>query len=290
MSDVIQEIRYGNKAAVKAVYQKYAKDVYNFAKSITGDHDSALFATKKTFSILFNNIKNGENPTNLRTAALKIAYDEAYNAATSIKADNASETYADSESPANKTYLRPRNVENNQRTYQAQPSNSDYYDDDKYDDYASRSSAKPSAKKQYQKTEYVEDDNYRRGYNHDTYDEDNEFEDNDGYDENYDNKYDEFEQVRDDSRNYKRSKTVYNAFEDEDEDNYDNYDDEDDDYDDERPHKRQNKGLFVFCIIINIILILILLWFLCGLLVNLGVLPSIDLGYTWFNGHIYPLF
>ena len=78
MSDIIQEIRSGNKDAVKAVYQEYAKDVYSFAKSITGDHDSALAATKKTFLNLFRNIQNGEEPANLRTAALKLAYDEAY--------------------------------------------------------------------------------------------------------------------------------------------------------------------------------------------------------------------
>ena len=77
MSNLIEEIRSGNKDAVKAVYSEYAKDVYNFAKSITGDHDSALAATKKTFVKLFNNIKKGEEPDNFRTALLKVAYDEA---------------------------------------------------------------------------------------------------------------------------------------------------------------------------------------------------------------------
>ena len=51
--------------------------VYKFSKSITGDHESALEATKKSFVKLFKEIKNGETPTNLRTAALKIAYNEA---------------------------------------------------------------------------------------------------------------------------------------------------------------------------------------------------------------------
>ena len=55
MSTLIEEIKSGNKDAVKAIYQEYAKDVYNFAKSITGDHDSALAATKKTFGKLINN-------------------------------------------------------------------------------------------------------------------------------------------------------------------------------------------------------------------------------------------
>ena len=74
---VIEEIRAGNKEAIKEVYKENVKDVYNFAKSITGDHDTALDATKKTFVILFNNIQKGEEPTNIRLAALKIAYDEA---------------------------------------------------------------------------------------------------------------------------------------------------------------------------------------------------------------------
>ena len=63
-----------------------------------------------------------------------------------------------------------------------------------------------------------------------------------------------------------------------------------DSFDEETEKKPRNKGLFIFCIILNIVLILILLWFLGGLLVNLGVLPDIDLGYSWFNAHIYPLF
>lgn len=74
---VIDDIRAGNKDAIKDVYKEHAKDVYNFAKSITGDHDSALDATKKTFVTLFTRIQNGETPTNIRLSALKIAYDEA---------------------------------------------------------------------------------------------------------------------------------------------------------------------------------------------------------------------
>ena len=62
-----------------------------------------------------------------------------------------------------------------------------------------------------------------------------------------------------------------------------------DEYEEEN-EKPRNKGLFIFCVILNIILILILLWFLAGLLVNLGILPDIDIGYSWFNETIYPLF
>ena len=95
MDNIIQEIRSGNKDAVKEVYQEYAKDVYNFAKSITGDHDSALAATKKTFLTLFKNIQNGDEPANLRTAALKLAYDEAYKMAAPKKEEAPAEEAAE---------------------------------------------------------------------------------------------------------------------------------------------------------------------------------------------------
>ena len=75
--DIIEEIRSGNKEAIKEVYKENAKDVYNFAKSITGNHETALEATKKTFIKLFTDIQNGDEPTNIRLAALKISYDEA---------------------------------------------------------------------------------------------------------------------------------------------------------------------------------------------------------------------
>ncbi len=265
MNDIIQEIRNGNKAAVKAVYQKYAKDVYNFAKSITGEHDSALFATKKTFSVLFNNIKRGDEPANLRTAALKIAYDEAYNAATTSKAANISSdastsAYAESESPANKTYLKNKNVENDSYDNYSNAESVEY---DSYED-AYNSRPRTSAKRQQRVPE--------PSYNNYNYEQDDY------------NDYDQYDAPKN-SRG-KNNANVYNAFDDEDQ-----YDDYDYGYDDKpKKKKHRNKGLFVFCIIINVILILLLLWFLFGLLVNLGILPNIDLGYTWFNDTIYPLF
>ncbi|MCQ2513347.1 MAG: hypothetical protein MJ092_08205, partial [Lachnospiraceae bacterium] len=77
---------------------------------------------------------------------------------------------------------------------------------------------------------------------------------------------------------------VYDALDEETE-----YDDQyDDDEEELKPH--HNKGLFLICILLNVVLILVLLWFLGGLLVNLGVLPEMDLGYSWFNNTIYPLF
>ena len=73
------------------------------------------------------------------------------------------------------------------------------------------------------------------------------------------------------------------------EDEFDDEEYEDDDYDEDEKPKRG--GFFTVLVIINIILIILLLWLLVGLLVNLGVLPEkLDLGYTWFNQHIFPIF
>ena len=77
INEIIAAIRAGDKEVIKEVYKDNAKDVYNFAKSITGDHDSAMNATKRTFVNLFTNIQKGEEPTNIRLTALKLAYDEA---------------------------------------------------------------------------------------------------------------------------------------------------------------------------------------------------------------------
>lgn len=53
----------------------------------------------------------------------------------------------------------------------------------------------------------------------------------------------------------------------------------------ERP--RGTNGLFVFLLII---VCLAMTWFVAGLMMRLGILPAIDLGYIWFNENIYLLF
>ncbi len=287
MSNMIQEIRSGNKDAVKAVYQEYAKDVYNFAKSITGDHDSALAATKKTFLTLFKNIQNGDEPANLRTAALKIAYDEAYQMA-APKAEEAPAQEVQEEVPAEEpTYAEPMFQPRTGRTQPIAPVVDDYDDeyDDEYDDYEEEEDdfVAPNRPQDANREEvYIPKGGYET-LQIDPVDVEEEAAEMRGRRRRPADEFDEDGNPR--RRRKADSRKAKAAYDDE-------YDDEyDDDYDDEYEEKKpRNKGLFIFCIILNIILILILLWFLGGLLVNLGVLPDIDLGYSWFNAHIYPLF
>ena len=318
MGNLIEQIRSGNKDAVKAVYQEYAKDVYNFAKSITGDHDSALAATKKTFVKLFNNIKKGEEPENIRTALLKVAYDEACSIAMPAKdeADTAKtivptpieETKApqreeiympkggyDSlqveedavaetaeeiaeEAPRPRRPKRPRPAEEGTdeapRPRRKRPAE----DAEELEEEAPR----PRKRRPVEDAEEIEEEVPRRRKTRPA-------------------PVDE-EEVAEAPRSRKKRRASDDEETapsrkrraDDDVDVYDALDGEEgyeDDYEEEVEYEKpRNKGLFIFCIILNVILILILLWFLGGLLINLGVLPEFDLGYSWFNGHIYPLF
>ena len=214
---LVDEIKSGNKDAIKQVYQENAKEVYEFAKGITGDHDTAMKATKNTFIKLFKQIQSGDEPTNLRSAALKVCYDEACKLA--VPAAN------DEEDEAAKTrVIRP------ERTAKKR---AESYDDE--DDIR-----------------YADDD-------------------------------DEQEERRV-KRTTDRSKKPARK-------NYDEDYDYDDDYDDDDEYETSRGAAFYVFLVINIILALILIWFIIGLLINLGVLPSsLDLGYTWFDNHIYPLF
>ena len=331
MGSIIEQIRSGDKDAVKAVYQEYAKDVYNFAKSITGDHDTALAATKKTFVKLFNNIKKGDEPENIRTALLKIAYDEACSIAMPAKeeADTAKtivptpieETQTPQRPQREEIYMpkggydslqveddaavetaeeiveeaprprRPRPEDGEARPRRPRPAEDGteeaprprkrrpVEDAEETEEEAPR----PRKRRPVEETEEIEEEAPRRRKQRPSPVEEPE----------------EIEEEAPRARKKKRVKDeeaapskkkkayddvdVYNVLDDEDE-----YDDE---YDDEGEYEKpRNKGLFIFCIILNVILILILLWFLGGLLINLGVLPEFDFGYSWFNAHIYPLF
>ncbi|MCF0142366.1 MAG: hypothetical protein HUJ75_03205, partial [Parasporobacterium sp.] len=101
--ELYQQIKAGNKEVIKNVYKENAKDVYNFAKSITGDHESALEATKKAFVTLFTQIRNDEYPINIRLGAMKIAYDEACSMTMASKSD--------AESPYNADYVNKLSFE-----------------------------------------------------------------------------------------------------------------------------------------------------------------------------------
>lgn len=317
MSDIIQEIRSGNKEVVKSVYQQYAKDVYNFAKSITGDHDTALAATKKTFMTLFKNIQNGEEPANLRTAALKIAYDEAYKLAAPQEEAAAEEAVGTQEAVQE---------EAPQPAAEAAPApQGDIYAEPMFQKRSSRYTKRIPVVEQefeeYEDSSYEEEDD---GFVPPQRERDQEREDvyvpKGGYETLIiDSVPVEEEQAamrrkrqiqfqedaeRQNARRVQRPEpeaeepAEYNEPEPQPIEDVDVFAlnsrgeivDDYDDLDNGVQEKPRNKGLFVFCIILNIVLILILLWFLGGLLVNLGVLPNIDLGYSWFNAHIYPLF
>lgn len=319
MGTIIEEIKAGNKNAVKAIYQEYAKDVYNFAKSITGDHDSALAATKKTFGKLVNNIKKGEEPENIRTSLLKIAYDEACGIAmpslnTNQKEEKVPEIESKAEKVASKSTRRIHDEKATEIEEKASSTKEEIYMPDSGEDAfkveedaeetpeiaprrrrlegeAAPHRRRPSAegeegpRRRRLVSESEEDVSVRPRRRRpiemeETPDVASSEEKIEVVEENI-----EAPKQNRKARPVREEKAVdvYDALEEE--TDYDNqYDAANDSV------KHRSKGLFIFCIILNIVLILILLWFLGGLLVNLGVLPSIDLGYTWFNNHIYPLF
>ncbi len=58
-----------------------------------------------------------------------------------------------------------------------------------------------------------------------------------------------------------------------------------------RPRRKEPAVTGRFALIVLLLaLILILAWMALGILMKLGVLPSFDLGYEWFNAHIVTLF
>lgn len=50
---------------------------------------------------------------------------------------------------------------------------------------------------------------------------------------------------------------------------------------------RRGQGFSVFLLIV---FLLLLLWTLAGVLMGLGFVPKVDLGYEWFNHTVFPLF
>ncbi|MDO4493121.1 MAG: hypothetical protein Q4C53_04440 [Clostridia bacterium] len=80
---------------------------------------------------------------------------------------------------------------------------------------------------------------------------------------------------------------------DEDDDFFD--DEEDDDFDDEddedevKPKKKGNAGIVIASVLL-VVLVLIFLWLVAGILMDYRILPTVDLGYSWFNTHVFNLF
>lgn len=46
----------------------------------------------------------------------------------------------------------------------------------------------------------------------------------------------------------------------------------------------------ILAVALLVLLVAGLLWMLAGQMMRLGAIPSLDLGYDWFNAHIYPFF
>ena len=245
--NLIEEIRNGNKEAVKQIYQENAQDVYNFAKGITSDHDTAMTATKAAFSKLFKQIQGGFEPANIHSAVLKLAYDEACKIAMP-SVENVRSPYDEPSDQEDKA------AENTQTEDEYE---NEAEDQESYDDYQEDVYERPA-----QRTSANSDPRSRRPVRNERYD-----------DRRYNERYDD----RDDYDDRRSPRSRYE----------DDYYDEYNDYDDK---PKRGAGFFI-CLIINIILVLLLIWFLIGLLINLSILPdTLDLGYTWFNNTIYPLF
>lgn len=50
------------------------------------------------------------------------------------------------------------------------------------------------------------------------------------------------------------------------------------------------RALGLAAVALLVLLVAVLLWMLAGQMMRLGAIPSLDLGYNWFNAHIYPFF
>lgn len=53
---------------------------------------------------------------------------------------------------------------------------------------------------------------------------------------------------------------------------------------------KKHRGLTAVLIILLVLLVLLTLWFGAGVLMMYSIIPSVDLGYGWFNQHLFNLF
>lgn len=252
--ELLEKIRSGDKEAIKQVYKENSKEVLEFAESITGDHDSALDVTKKTFVKLFSSIQGGQSPVNLRLTALKIAHDEACKIAMPSSPVVRS-PYDDAHSEVGKLEKAVGHDEKDEAMGETRVIS---LPREAIEELVEDKTAAPAAIEEVGNEEAHGDTTVRipREYVEDVYDDD--YDENVSGDHYYDDDYDD-----------------------------DEYYDEDDT---DKPKKKRSKGVFVICLIINIILILLLIWFVIGLLINLGIIPEINIGYEWFNEHIANIF
>ncbi|MGI6072035.1 MAG: RNA polymerase sigma factor [Lachnospiraceae bacterium] len=256
--ETIDLIRRGDKEAIKMVYKENAKDIYSFAKSITGDHDLAMDATKKTFVDLFKNIQEGETPVNLRMAALKMVYDEACRIVLP-SSDKIDSPFDRTETPA---VVGDGIIDTEEELTGAID---EFFDDDRLEDEADAMADK------------FEEDAFFEGKVPEYADEEEQAGEEEPADPVSVTQVINIAEVHSDGDIVIRENEAD-----------DEWGDIQENVSVDPPKKR---GITVVMIIINIILVLLLIWLLYGLLVNLKILPEIaDLGYTWFNDTIYPIF
>lgn len=258
---VIEEIREGNKETIKNIYKENVKDVYNFAKSITGNHETALDATKKTFVILFNRIQKGETPANIRLSALKIAYDEA--CAIAMPSTDAIDSPYDKDKTDTEEL---KGFKVNENSSPAGAEAEDKTEDESGKEASEEEASDEEAASPEQAYEAEEKAPEEADESYEEVSEDDYAEDLSGEKPAEDYATGLFSEAEDEMKE---------SAEDEPE---------------EKPKKRRSVVSIVLLIII-IILVLILAWFILGLLQKLEVIPeNINLGHQWFNEYIYPLF
>ena len=273
--DIIELIKSGDKEAIKQVYKDNSNEVYDFAKSITGDHETALEATKQTFLAFFSDVQAGERPANIRSSLLKLAHDEACKIVIPSSVEEQPEEVVE------------QYEEQYEEPVEEQPEESPAYDriSSPYEDQGSGIDALEEAVGNCETDgalgetrvislpkevieELVEDEEDRTV---DDFVEDDDYYDDEPQDDRRRGGYDDYDEYDDYDDGY---------------DDYDEYDEYDDDYEE----GSRSSGVFAVCLIICIIFILILLWFAVGLLEHKGIIPDINLGYEWFNAHIRDIF
>lgn len=265
----VELIKQGDKETIQETYKKYAVDVYKFAKNMTHDHDLSMKATEQTFLELFGRIRNGETPDDLRKEALKTVYLKTQE----LLAQNADEPAAEAETETQEQEKEPEQAEEPIAECEAGPQEQAEEPEPEEEEVIPA----PADDFDFFSLDLSETDEPEENAGKPEIDE--EFE------------TDEVSNTRviDISDAPEEGDRLFREDEELSSGKY-YYDDEE--YDDEEDEDTAaHKGLFALLVVLNVILILLLLWLLVGLLVNLDVLPdSIDLGYTWFNSHIYPIF
>lgn len=247
---LVEDIRAGSAAAVKQLYQENAQEVYDFAKGITGNHDTAMQATKDTLAKLVQQIKAGNTPANIHSEALKLAYDEACKIAMPSVQNVKSPYDTEEEAPAVKESAPAKVKKEAPKKAATVRKYEETYDEYEEDDYVEETPRRRSARKsepRYEARQQAPVRNSRR-------------------DDYYADEYDDY----DDYDDYGR-------------------DDYYDDYEERKGHGAGFYICLIINIILVLLLIWFLIGLLINLGVLSESLSS-TLGYEWFDNHIYQLF